>query len=30
MPETIFNMLEGTGVFSFSAGTRCIYPTGKS
>jgi hypothetical protein len=30
VPEVVFNMLEGIGIFNFAAGKRCIHPVGKS
>jgi hypothetical protein len=30
VPEVVFSMLEGMGIFNFAAGKRCIHPTGKS
>ena len=30
VPEIVFSMMEGVGIFSFAAGKRCIQPNGKS
>jgi hypothetical protein len=30
VPEVVFSMLEGMGIFNFAAGKRCIHPIGKS
>lgn len=30
VPEIVFSMLEGFGIFNLSLGKRCIHPTGKS
>ena len=30
VPEVLFSMLEGMGIFNFAAGKTCIQPTGKS
>jgi hypothetical protein len=30
MPEIAFEMLEGTGVFGFGAGKKCLQTSGKS
>jgi len=30
VPEVVFSMLEGFGIFNFSLGKRCIHPIGKS
>ena len=30
VPEIVFCMMEGIGIFNFSLGKRCIHPIGKS